>query len=184
VRAKSPKQKGEIQMEKKSFANRFGLIALMMLSLFASTAFAGNAPAPTQVVVTNTPAQPVPMVGLVKDSDAPARKAFQTGMIPVFAGIPKFVVSVPANQRLVIEHISALCFGVVTGYADLFSVDPSTNFDQGEEYLPADMFSKAISTPVRFYAGPGEDLKITFVNIGGQGGSCNMTVSGYFVNLP
>src|SRR6266571_324084 len=64
-------------MEKKSFANRFGLVALMSLSLFASTAFAGNAPAPTQVVVTNTPAQPVPMVGLTKDSDAPARKPFQ-----------------------------------------------------------------------------------------------------------
>jgi len=53
-------------MKKNIFANRFGLIALMSLSLFASTAFAGNAPAPTQVVVTNTAAQPVPMVGLVQ----------------------------------------------------------------------------------------------------------------------
>jgi len=47
-------------MTKRIFANRFGLVALMSLSLFASTAFAGNGP--TQVVVTNTPAQPVPMV--------------------------------------------------------------------------------------------------------------------------
>jgi hypothetical protein len=49
----------------------------MSLSLFASTAFAGSAPTPTQLVVTNMPAQPVPMVGLVKDSDAAARKPFQ-----------------------------------------------------------------------------------------------------------
>src|SRR5260370_1853358 len=77
VRAKSPKQKRRISMKKVIFANRFGLIALMSLSLFASTAFAGANPAPTQVVVTNTPAQPVPMVALVKDSDAPARKPFQ-----------------------------------------------------------------------------------------------------------
>ena len=55
-------------MEKKSFANRFGPIALMSLSLFASTAFAGTAATsaagaqgPQQVVVTNTPAQPVPV---------------------------------------------------------------------------------------------------------------------------
>jgi hypothetical protein len=70
------------KIEKKHFANRFGLIALISLSLFASTsAFAGNAPMAQQVVVTNTPAQPVPMVGLVKDSDAPARKPFQTAVV-------------------------------------------------------------------------------------------------------
>ncbi len=64
-------------MKKTIFANRFGLVALLSVSLFASTALAGNTPAPTQVVVTNTPAQPVPIVGLVKDSDAAARKPFQ-----------------------------------------------------------------------------------------------------------
>jgi len=45
-------------MNKRNIANRFGLIALMSLSLFASTAFAGNTPAPTQVVVANITAQP------------------------------------------------------------------------------------------------------------------------------
>ena len=86
-------------MKKNIFANRFGLIALMSLSLFASTAFAGNTPAPTQVVVANTTAQPVPVVGLIKDSDAPARKAFQTNFISVSSNVPASVVSVPANQR-------------------------------------------------------------------------------------
>ncbi len=103
-------------MEKKSFANRFGLIALMSLGLFASTAaFAGNIPAASPVIVTNTPAQPIPMVGLTKDSDAPARKPFQTVPIFVQANLPATfydVVTVPANQRLVIEHVSGTCSNI------------------------------------------------------------------------
>lgn len=52
-------------MNKRIIANRFGLIALTCLSLFASTAaFAGNPPAAQAVLVTNSTAQPVPMVGL------------------------------------------------------------------------------------------------------------------------
>ena len=78
MRAKSPNKKERFKWKRKVFANRFALIALTCLSLFASTAaFAGSPATAQQVVVTNTPAQPVPMVGLVKDSDAPARKSFQ-----------------------------------------------------------------------------------------------------------
>ena len=46
-------------MTKRIFANRFGLIVLMLLSLFASTAFAAGGT--SQVVVTNTAANPVPV---------------------------------------------------------------------------------------------------------------------------
>jgi hypothetical protein len=49
----------------------------MSLSLFASTAFAGSAATSQPVVVTNTPVQPVPMVGLVMHADNPARQPFQ-----------------------------------------------------------------------------------------------------------
>ena len=97
-------------MNKKALANRFGLIALTCLSLFASTAaFAASPVTAQQVVVTNTPAQPVPMVGLVKDSDAPARKPFQTGIIQINApaGQSTFhlLATVPANQRLVCRSV-------------------------------------------------------------------------------
>jgi hypothetical protein len=66
----------------KNFANRFGLVALA-LSLVASTASAANTPAPSQVIVTNTPAQPVPIVGLVTDADNPARQPFQTNIVNI-----------------------------------------------------------------------------------------------------
>jgi len=59
-------------MKTRSFANRFGLIALLSLSLFASTAFAGNGP--TQVVVTNTPAQPMPSAQNASAGDVLSQK--------------------------------------------------------------------------------------------------------------
>jgi hypothetical protein len=171
-------------MENKSFANRFGLIALMSVSLFASTAFAGNAPAPTQVVVTNTPAQPVPMVGLVKDSDAPARKSLQTDFITIYANTQIPVVSVAGNQRLVVEHLSGYCSGVLSGFVWLYSEDTSANYTTGQEYLPSDILVKTISIPVHFYVDPGHDLKLFLNNTGGQVGYCYVSVSGYYVNLP
>ena len=48
-------------MKRSILINRFGLIALLSLSLFTSTAFAGNNPGATPVVVTNTAATPVPV---------------------------------------------------------------------------------------------------------------------------
>jgi len=170
-------------MNRRIIANRFGLVALMSLSLFASTsAFAGAAQVPQQVVVSNTPAQPVPMVGLVKDSDAPARKPFQN-FKQFGLAFDATLVGVPANQRLVIEHVSGYCNGTASGNVWLVSEDPSTNVSTGVEFLPGDMLIKTISVPVRFYADPGQNVKLRL--IGGQAGSiCFAAVSGYFVNLP
>src|SRR5262249_31326413 len=101
-------------MTKRIFANRFGLIALMSVSLFASTA----ALAATQPVLVTTPtAQPVPVVEIIKDSDAPARKPYQTGQLYFTTQIGtnfKSLMTIPANQRLVIQHVSGLCWGVNT----------------------------------------------------------------------
>lgn len=173
-------------MTKRIFANRFGLIAL--LGLFTSTAFAGNSPAPTQVVVTNTPAQPVPIVGLIKDSDAPARKPFVTNFTQVVAGAGQVndtvLGSVLANQRLVVEHVSGYCTGVSNGGIWLDEEDAASNGIHGEEFLPGDILVKMISVPIRFYVDPGNNLKLHLSNLGGQSGYCTVSVSGYFVNLP
>jgi len=175
-------------MEKKSFANRFGLIALMLLSLFVSTAvFAGNAPAASPVVITNTPAQPIPMVGLVKDSDAPARKPFQTVPIYVPAQLPANfydVVTVPANQRLVIEHVSGTCANITGVSLASYNQVPTWT---GIVFLAKDFYTGAGavgSTPVRLYANAGESLKIDVTNQTGLSGYCYLAISGYFVNLP
>jgi hypothetical protein len=173
-------------MNKRIIANRFGLIALMSLSLFASTAFAGNTPAPTQVVVTNTPAQPVPMVGLVKDSDASARKPFQwfgNGIPASISGNTLTVTTVPLNQRLVIEDVSGYCQGSVSlVYLASHSI---TNGYKGFHYLPATFWNGTgpASTPVRFYVDPGQDFNLLSSASGGSG-FCYLAVSGYFVDLP
>ena len=165
-------------------ANHFGLVALA-LSLFASTAFAGNAPAPTQVVVSNTPAQPVPMVGLVKDSDNSARNPFQwDGSFTEYGGgwnNTHKVISVPANQRLVIEDVAGYCQGGVW-MLELNSYQLASGYKF--HYLPAAFWNGTgpASTPVRFYVNPGEDLDFSVGTT--QTGTCNLTVSGYFVNLP
>ena len=173
-------------MEKKSIVNRFGLVALMSLSLFASTsAFAAAAQGPQQVVVANTPAQPVPMVGLVKDSDAPARKPFQWfNSIPVsLNGAALTLTTVPLNQRLVIEDVSGYCQGSVTL---VYMVSHSiANGFKAKHYFPATFWNGTgpASTPVRFYVDPGQDFNL-LIGVQGGTGNCDLAVSGYFVDLP
>jgi hypothetical protein len=177
------------KIEKKDLANRFALIALICLSLFASTsAFAGNTQTTQQVVVTNSPAQPVPMVGLVKDSDAPARKPFQTALIGIDvvgygAQVTWPVVTVPANQRLVIEYVSGNC-AASDGSAGLQSTNGGSI--TGFEYLPSTLFnSGTLSSQVKFYANPGEQFGIWIRNGDDTfGGYCYVSVTGYYVNLP
>jgi opacity protein-like surface antigen len=171
-------------MTKRIFANRFGLVALM-LSLFASTAaFATSQP----VIVTNTTGQPVPVVGLTKDSDAPARKPFQWGSgLDTNAHTNQFfkVTTVPANQRLVIEQVSGWCGGGMLGYFALW------NFRSGvqthHQFLDA-TFANGTNAPasasIRFYVDPGEDLMFLMSNWSSAVKGCDMNVSGYFVNLP
>ena len=174
-------------MNKRIIANRFGLIALMSLSLFASTAFAGNAPAATPVIITNTPAQPVPMVGLVKDSDAPARKPFQTAPMYIPAQLAATfydVLTIPANQRLVIEHVSGTCANITGLSLASYNQVPTWT---GVVFLARDFYAGAGavgSTPVRLYANAGETLKIDITNQTGLSGYCYLAISGYFVNLP
>jgi len=175
-------------VEKKSLANRFGLIALMSLGLFASTAaFAGNIPAASPVIVTNTPAQPIPMVGLTKDSDAPARKPFQTVPIFVQANLPATfydVVTVPANQRLVIKHVSGTCSNI--SFVELASYNQVPTWT-GVVFLAKDFYTgpgAVGSTPVQLFANSGETLKIDITNQTGLSGYCYLAISGYFVNLP
>lgn len=170
-------------MNKRIIANRFGLVALMSLSLFASTAFAGNTPAPTQVVVANTPAQPVPMIGLVKDSDAAARKPFQTSTNVNPAALTPALVTVPVNQRLVIEYASGSCTGTNTGFVQMYSQTPGSVVTTAYEYLPSQILFQTISIPVKFYVNPGDQLRIALFG-GVPGGLCSVTVHGYYVDLP
>ena len=171
-------------MNKRIFANRFGLIALM--SLFASTAaYAGN-PAATPVIVTNTTAQPVPVVGIIKDSDAAARKPFQSHKyfsVPAGSSGSVLLATVPANQRIVLEEVSGYCSNV-SGIANVQSYT-NQNGTQAIQFLPEDFVTKkSAATSVRLYANPGETLFASVNNTGGLAGGCSLSVAGYYVDLP
>jgi len=158
-----------------------------MLSVFASTAaFAGAGASP--VVVTNTPAQPVPMVGLITDSDAPARKPFQwDGIMDRYAGAAysSKITTVPANQRLVIEQASGWCGGRMLGYMIMQEYQSGNQLHH--QFLPAnfaDGNNAPASASVRFYLDPGAELWLYIYNGSNTLKSCDLTLSGYFVNLP
>lgn len=104
-------------MNKKIIANRFGLVVLMSLSLFASTsAFAAAAQGPQQVVVTNSAAQPVPMSGLVYVQNSPAqpipvtmadKQLYQLSKTANFqAATLSFNFTVPSGKKFVVQNIN------------------------------------------------------------------------------
>ena len=70
-------------MNKRMFANCFGLIALTCLSLFASTRVRRQHSGANPSGCYQHPAQPVPVVGLVTDADNAARQFFQTDIVGI-----------------------------------------------------------------------------------------------------
>lgn len=176
-------------MTKKSFATYFGLVVLAM-SLFASTAFAaasGPGTGTTQVVVTNTPAQPVPMVGAIKDSDAPARKPFAwdgTVSVPQGSNGSITVTTVPPNQRLVIEEVSGWCMGMYGSVVMQVNLGNTTHL----QFLPGDFANGSVlpaATPTHFYVDPGATYVFSMNDWGDTSQhTCYVNVAGYFVNLP
>lgn len=155
-------------MTRKSFATYFGL-AVLTLSLFATTAFASSA---TSINV--------------KDTDAPGRKPFQTSTISIYAptGIATVVTvtTVPDNQRLVVEQVSGFCNNLweTRGYVALRT-------DNSFEFLDKEFWAdgRPASAAMHYYLNPGETLQFMVANQHGTDDSaCAMTVSGYFVNLP
>src|SRR6266568_3412190 len=83
------------------------LLIPLVLACLALLPIAQAAPSPSNVMVVNTPASPVP----VRDVDNPARQPFQAQVVGGFADgaattgdIP--ITTVPAGKLLVIEHVS------------------------------------------------------------------------------
>jgi hypothetical protein len=89
-------------MKRIILANRFGLIALLSLGLFTSTAFAGNSQGEgtTSVVVTNTAAAPVP----VTFQKPELYQTFQT--VNCSQDWTLFTINVPTGKTLVVRYVN------------------------------------------------------------------------------
>ena len=88
----------------------FGL-TVVALSLFASTAFAANNPGPgtTPVVVTNTPAQPVPVV-VQKTTLFQATQTFNCASFNTL-----YTFNVPAGKTLTVRNVNVLAGSYTPG---------------------------------------------------------------------
>jgi len=160
------------------FSVRLGLAALLLVTL--CTSFVGSSFASTALAI-NT-----------KDVDAAGRRPFQTqGTVNVYATAGNLsyqsVVTVPANQRLIVRRISGFCSGIsgIGASVGLMSRDQAQS-QTGYEFLGKEFtidFSPS-NEEVEFYVNPGEELGIQVFNANGQDGLCSVTVTGYFMNLP
>jgi len=102
-------------MKNRTIVSRFGLIALMSLSLFTATAFAGNAPSATPVVVTNTAANAVP-VAVQKTQFYQATQNVNC----INSEHADFTFSVPSGKTLVVHNLNV--FGGSWNSTDTFGV--------------------------------------------------------------
>lgn len=190
---------------------RFGGTALVVLlaTSFATAYGQGNGnnqpsgqaggTGTSNVVVTNSPAQPVP----TKDQNNPAYQPFQW-QGPVLAGVGleygTAIFNVPAGKRLVVEQISALVriTSGVSGQIPQLDLNTIASNVQANTFVP--MFFAGNSTPlsvsfiaaqpIRMYGDPGSQIVVEVkrsLDINGTWTGnliANVTLTGYLVNIP
>ncbi len=163
----------------------FLLLTPILLCCFALLPIAQAAPSPSNVIVVNTPASPVP----VRDVDNPARQPFQAQAVGGFADGASStgditIATVPAGKRLVIEHVSALgtmlpTQKVINGGSDVIWTDPFGIIDGSRDYF-------VVSEALRVYANPGpiRCFAERDSTAGANPNSVTFTISGYLVDCP
>jgi len=189
-------------MRKANLANRFGLVASFFVSLFPTTSAwaqktSGTATVqgPQQVVVTNTAAQPIPIVGLVKVTE-PVKERTRLNYFLNFPngsyGVAQpSTYSVPAGKRLFIQYLSANC--VLDQNEQLFlQMNSGDGFvtdvflPMTTQYFPAYGPYRAIgASPVETFFDAGVDVQLNAsrsVTTGSVG--CNVSVLGYLIPMP
>ena len=152
----------------------------------------------SNVVVTNSPAQPVP----VKEQNNPAFQPFQwQGQPTVALGNSDTITTftVPAGKRLVIEGISAQVYvsGAVTGEVPRLILGTNAAGVWANTFTPMTYVgnsgpspSYAVSQPLRMYADPGSTVDVELRRSTDLNGNytgiliSTITVTGYFVNVP
>lgn len=184
---------------------RIALAAVLAATIGGAFAQGNNQPsgqAPsggtTNVVVTNTTAQPVP----VKEQNNPAFQPFQITVQPYVSAGQAYnyaFVPVPAGKRLVIEQVSGAAFasgvlsGTVARMTVIGSVGSSPNIFVPMSFVgnnPASQPIFAASQPIRMYVDGGTSFSVLIhrsadIN-GGYSGSLSSTISvvGYLVDIP
>ncbi len=115
---------------------------------------------------------------LVQDVDSPGRRPVQLQAFTASGGF--FFYTVPANTRLVIQHIAASCSSPTPVSAFRLTTNGSSH-----EFLMNlkpwyDSVHFATSEPLTAYSEPGTQVGASFP---GSTGNCGVTMVGYLVGL-
>ena len=129
--------------------------------------------------VTNTPAEPVPVVQLAQ----------QPVQFTLSRGLQEYTV--PAGIRLVIEHVSGTISStddVITGATIRTSVGApilgSHVFQLTLEFSDGSVRLYSFGGPARLYADPGTIVTVGISHLGSGTPNVNAVVSGYLVDVP
>jgi hypothetical protein len=141
------------------------------------------------VTVANPETAPVP----IRNVDEQVREPFQAGAVfTAFSGtsVSILLTTVPANRRLVIEHVSASVNATAIGglAAVRMSAGGSTNVDElpcvpmGQTANNLNHFFSC-SAQTKFHASAGQTVSLG-VETAGSGGFARGFISGYLVPVP
>ena len=179
------------------------VLANLTLAQNAASAYppgpSGQAPTlnATQVVVTNTAAQPVPVVGAVVS--VPQGTPVQIKLTAQFGfddSAPKATYSIPAGKRLVIEHVATMCssnLGIAVAQTAILHVGTSLDSSltwinvSAVPYLVQGAYRTvgATATPMHANLDGGEVWVEGIRSVSNQGMlSCEVAILGYLVNAP
>jgi hypothetical protein len=183
-------------------------LAVLIAGTILGTPEEALAPPAVPVIVTNTPANPVPTVAqgttavqitntsplAVRDVDNPARQPFQGDATASFSGQNEanFFIPVPAGKRLVIEHVTASIL-VLPGRKAGFIVRTTAGASGNAVFhtmspIPHGTFANVgydvfiVSQPVRFYADGATQFLLHAYADGPGIGSATVSFSGYLID--
>lgn len=166
-----------------TFAGLALLISALALFMPLLTKGQGGQAAGPNVLVVNTPAEPVP----VRDVDKPARQPFQKRVSEA-----DFEFTVPEGKRLVIEYFSATLNSSLNCEANIVLIRTAVTVS-GEEEIVFHRFepvrtsslSDHLSQPTRIYADPNTPVRFLLdSNPNNCGANFSGGVSGYLVDVP
>lgn len=111
----------------------------------------------------------------VRDVDNPARQPvhLHSDFMP---SVGVWVTTVPANKRLVVEHVYAYCKSAI----NLVFLNDSAWLVGLQQPVSG---SPYLSAPIRLYVDPGNRLGVS-ASSSDLSQSCTLDVVGYYVNLP
>jgi hypothetical protein len=168
-------------------------LAAVFVLASAPRARAQGGPAAKDVVVTNTPANPVPVRNVDEGSRQPFQRPFSVNLAPT-ESFGEATFTVPAGKRIVVEYASlraslppgqTVFVNIVTTTAGQSAFHPVLISDQG---MYGVLHLVGASHQTRIYADPGTTITVQFgrdPSAGAPGGAnFFMTLSGYRVDVP